>query len=604
MTSRLDIVSTLTTELKYRDDRPGRVIALTGRWGVGKTHLWTNEVLPQFKSEDPITISLFGLESLDDLHTRIATAALLRRGRQLKTGNVTRALAGSLELLKELGSKVAQGVDSYFQTNLLKGTIDPLVLLDDDTLVCLDDIERAGSNLRPSLVLGFANYLAESKRTRVLLILNDEALATSETPMLDAQRSNSFVLYKERTISLHLRLEPELTDSAQFIGSLPGSVWERVRGAVAQRLHMAGHSNIRTLVRIRDRLDLISTLVGGEIPESAVYLLAALTAEDAEGHLSVRSTYETTQLEAVLRSHFRERRTAEQPSDAELDTDRFLGRYFPPGHAEYSFFPSVYELVRTGVVDASTMVAEFNPPAQVHNAFEQLVGATQSRDWWLCTDAEFSDWAAAAAREFAADPEMAAQTIVHLYSYATVACDYASVPLPSDFEADQVEARITQRATLGDTSFADDARMSYGFLRHIWEPVATGYDSALSAWTSSHRESELRTLLTEGTHEDIGQQLVRSSVSLHSSLHPDMLAVIRKRLLQDRKVGFGILRILYHGLSQHLPTNDSIWEGRRTTFINWLYDLGRDVSLENSDRARLRELARQYGGVHSEANPE
>ena len=64
--------------LQALDDRANRTIALSGKWGTGKTHLWKQV---RIESSDPAiklaaSVSLFGVSSLNDLKMRVAQTLL------------------------------------------------------------------------------------------------------------------------------------------------------------------------------------------------------------------------------------------------------------------------------------------------------------------------------------------------------------------------------------------------------------------------------------------------------------------------------------------------------------------------------------------------
>ena len=63
-------------------DRDYKVIALTGKWGTGKTYLWQSVADDQFgkkkASEQPIYVSLFGARTINELKLRILQNTYLK----------------------------------------------------------------------------------------------------------------------------------------------------------------------------------------------------------------------------------------------------------------------------------------------------------------------------------------------------------------------------------------------------------------------------------------------------------------------------------------------------------------------------------------------
>ena len=63
-------------------DSSNRVVALSGKWGTGKTHLWT-EVQKASTDEavkNAVSVSLFGANSISDLKLKIAQKLLPKIG--------------------------------------------------------------------------------------------------------------------------------------------------------------------------------------------------------------------------------------------------------------------------------------------------------------------------------------------------------------------------------------------------------------------------------------------------------------------------------------------------------------------------------------------
>jgi hypothetical protein len=75
---KMSLVRTKQNLLDILADSKNRVVALSGKWGTGKSHLW-KEV--QGASSDPqvkaaVYVSLFGLSSLSELRLKVAQGVL------------------------------------------------------------------------------------------------------------------------------------------------------------------------------------------------------------------------------------------------------------------------------------------------------------------------------------------------------------------------------------------------------------------------------------------------------------------------------------------------------------------------------------------------
>lgn len=153
-------------------------IALTGEWGVGKTHLW-NEIRDNngksFSGKKYAYVSLFGLDSLASLKSAIAIEVHKSVG---VSDSIWKKdiLKPTKKFLSSLtGSSIGTTSDVRIGLNLGNNIITSVVFSHlKNTLVCLDDIERKSKNLPMSEVLGLVNYLKNERNCQVLMILHDE----------------------------------------------------------------------------------------------------------------------------------------------------------------------------------------------------------------------------------------------------------------------------------------------------------------------------------------------------------------------------------------------------------------------------------------------
>lgn len=153
-------------------------VALTGDWGIGKTHFWKaflNNNKAILKGSKYAYVSLFGIDSLESLKLAIATevhkpaksnSALdkdiiktLKNVFGFVGGGSTSATTGDLRFGINIGDKIV--------TNLMMAHLK-------NTLVCLDDIERKSANLPMSEVMGLINYLKNERDCQVIMLLNNE----------------------------------------------------------------------------------------------------------------------------------------------------------------------------------------------------------------------------------------------------------------------------------------------------------------------------------------------------------------------------------------------------------------------------------------------
>jgi dephospho-CoA kinase len=191
-----------------------QVLVLKGNWGIGKTHFWSR-LIDKHVSKEKVEIgkpkysyvSLFGVDSLEDVKRSIFTSVVdtstLRKGR---TAGALRNLQGRARELAEKVSdipKVAEwGGSAVVEKILFDGV--------ENTLVCIDDLERRGGGMEIRDLLGLASMLKEERNCQVVLILNDDALRD------DARKE--FSQYGEKLIDLEVEFErtPEEAFSCVF----------------------------------------------------------------------------------------------------------------------------------------------------------------------------------------------------------------------------------------------------------------------------------------------------------------------------------------------------------------------------------------------------
>jgi hypothetical protein len=147
------------------------LLIIKGDWGVGKSHFW-DRLMDECRKKGVIgrdyyaRASVFGLNSLDELKTAIAISRVESRSNR-KLDSINRNLA---KLLKQIGKvPVVEKYGGGSIATLLHAVVN-------DTLVCIDDIERKGSSLDIRDILGLATQLKEERNCKVVLIVNEDKL--------------------------------------------------------------------------------------------------------------------------------------------------------------------------------------------------------------------------------------------------------------------------------------------------------------------------------------------------------------------------------------------------------------------------------------------
>lgn len=215
-----------STLLRALSDSSISVVALTGKWGTGKSHLW-KLVSNSLKNDDtkPIYVSLFGVKTINDLKLRLVQSARQNSDRRYKE-----YVEGTTSLLKGLAGKWL-GVE-----------VESLVLLSIPTLlserlVVVDDVERKHTSLDIDEVMGFINEHSEIHKSRFLLLLNQDKL--TDKPIWEALH--------EKVIDVEVVLNPTPTDAFKIVNDLDGLPYSH---AVRSAIEIVGINNIRVIRRI------------------------------------------------------------------------------------------------------------------------------------------------------------------------------------------------------------------------------------------------------------------------------------------------------------------------------------------------------------------
>lgn len=196
------------------------IICIKGRWGVGKTYAWRH-FLKQAQQDRRIHgekyayISLFGRNSLADLRNSVTENTVSTTDVEAKPSPTSLDHATSLlrKGFQKSGFFASQMPQSNGYAQLAQRA---LFLFVRNTIVCLDDLERAGTGLAMKDVLGLASQLKDEKGCKVAILLNDEKLAGEAKDDFQAQ------LEKVVDVVIDFELSPEeavdiaLDDRAPF----------------------------------------------------------------------------------------------------------------------------------------------------------------------------------------------------------------------------------------------------------------------------------------------------------------------------------------------------------------------------------------------------
>lgn len=254
-----------------------RVLVIRGKWGVGKTHFWSNYVSDrirekQIKQVAYSYISLFGKSSLSEVRASIFQAgALITSEDEIKkefeeTYSTSTRLLSLAPWLQTTAAKatgfarltgwISNIAKSAPYTDKFSGLIASLEYkLVNKYLICIDDLERKGSNLSIREIMGLIDELANQKNCKVVLIFNDKSLNKNND-------KEEFEEYREKVVDIEIEYNPsfEKTLSAAFAKDDEHLIH------LTHLTEALNLKNIRVLRKLKRVLRVFSSVIGNTDP--------------------------------------------------------------------------------------------------------------------------------------------------------------------------------------------------------------------------------------------------------------------------------------------------------------------------------------------------
>lgn len=227
----MSMQSTRAQLIHLLDDEENKVIALSGKWGTGKSFLWeqlrSDSTNP--KVNGALYASLFGLSDIDRVKLKLIQSAA-------PTLEKNPPLLESAKQFAKSSIKILEGVHKSFGAiNDIGLLLAPAVL--SEKLIVLDDIERKHDNLDIDELLGFIDEFTQHFKTRFLLILNSDQL----------NRRKVWETMREKVVDEELRLITSCDEAFEIAVGLAPSPWST---AIAEASKKCGLTNIRIVRKV------------------------------------------------------------------------------------------------------------------------------------------------------------------------------------------------------------------------------------------------------------------------------------------------------------------------------------------------------------------
>ena len=188
-------------------------LMVSGEWGCGKTYHIEKVVMPELQKEgwNPVKVSLFGIESVNEIPLRIADnykRPESDKGERTEKGKRRSCLCNWRK--EKAAAKAAQIVssiswlESFVDVKALVGNNSGLLyklIPTEKTVIILDDIERVIDIIDVHILLGTINDLVEQRGYKVIVIANNSYMQ---------QKSKEKLVFKEKVIEKTLVYEPDV----------------------------------------------------------------------------------------------------------------------------------------------------------------------------------------------------------------------------------------------------------------------------------------------------------------------------------------------------------------------------------------------------------
>lgn len=391
--------------LQYLKMKTNYAIVISGEWGSGKTYYYehnlkslisqTNLITNNNKKYTPILISLFGINSIDDIQTQIVLSLypILKNRKAKLAANLGKALfKGILKM---------NGLDEYYNI-VSEVEIDKKDWLKFDELVIVfDDLERISKSLEIEEVIGFVNSLVEHDNVKVLLIANENKIESPDYKKIKEKvvgntiefianlpsafdglinNYNGFTLYQE-----FLKNNKELI--LDFFGKV--SVNLRILGFALDYFQL-------TFSEIKNNLSSNVSLQKYEVKilDELLKFSLAITVEYKLGEISFKerkeldSFVQTDYIRRLLKDKEQENSEKSKPSYAST----FQQKYFPG--IDYDFYTSIYDYITGGnILDVSKLIKELkgfnNIDDEVLPPHEQIIKELTYRFYANLSDEQY-----------------------------------------------------------------------------------------------------------------------------------------------------------------------------------------------------------------------
>jgi hypothetical protein len=209
---------------KFLNSDTPEVMAIRGKWGVGKTYAWDKFLKDtakdkKVKLQNYSYVSLFGVNSIEELKYSIFIDQKdIEDLEKYKKNNFF-----SKQNTAKVGGAFLQDISSFIGAG--NATLSASLAIASDivsnSIICIDDLERAGEGLSTQSVLGLLSTLKEQKGCKIVLILNDEKLEKENNKLVKQRKKESndfgFKELREKVIDKEILFSPTSQEACEIV---------------------------------------------------------------------------------------------------------------------------------------------------------------------------------------------------------------------------------------------------------------------------------------------------------------------------------------------------------------------------------------------------
>ncbi|MBE9207001.1 hypothetical protein IQ244_10810 [Nostoc sp. LEGE 06077] len=217
---------------RFLDNKDYRVLAINGKWGIGKTYL-VQTFLNKHTESYYLYASVFGISSIEQLKSRLIANyknnlkfdnQSSQRKTELVVNSTNKSLFNIFEWFKRTLERLEKTpkMDLSFSENSsipiagslisIAGDLALEILFNlnvkENSIICIDDLERK-SQLTLEEILGFVEYLVQERKCKLIIIYNEDNLVETDKKALND--------YREKVIDRELKFAPTVKENLDFI---------------------------------------------------------------------------------------------------------------------------------------------------------------------------------------------------------------------------------------------------------------------------------------------------------------------------------------------------------------------------------------------------